>query len=89
MAKKTFRDNINPAMQFITAPAEETEQAVASVKAPKGYKLNPLFVETKSKRLQLLIQPSLYGKLKVKAKSEGKSVNDTVNTILQEALREE
>lgn len=89
MARKTFKDNINPAMQFITAPAEETEQTAASVKAPEGYKLNPLFVETKSKRLQLLIQPSLYDKLKAKAQSEGKSVNDTVNTILQEALREE
>lgn len=89
MAKKTFRESINPAMQFISTPTEETTTAPAPAKAPEGYKLNPLYVETKSKRLQLLIQPSIYEKLKSKAQREGRSVNDTVNTILQEALREE
>lgn len=55
----------------------------------EGYKLNPLYIETKSKRLQLLIQPSLHEKLKSKAKAEGISVNELVNSILQNALAEE
>ena len=102
MAKKTFKDSINPAMSFISqesidraeGEAPATEETVAKTvqrpaKAPEGYKLNPLYIETKSKRLQLLIQPPLHEKLKARAKAEGTSVNDIVNTILQDALAEE
>lgn len=97
MAKKTFKDSINPAMSFISQEsidrAEGETPATADAKkpdkAPEGYKLNPLYVEKKSKRLQLLIQPSLHEKLKKKAQAEGTSVNDLVNGILQDALAEE
>lgn len=110
MAKKTFKDALNPAKDFISTTAEvkdnvkeelvepkpSPESAVTQVtaepkpttKAPEGYKLNPLYVETKSKRLQLLIQPSLLKKVKEKAMSEGKSVNELVHSILQEALKD-
>ena len=97
MAKKSFKDSINPAMSFISQEsidrAEGETPATADAKkpdkAPEGYKLNPLYIETKSKRLQLLIQPSLHEKLKRKAQAEGTSVNDLVNGILQDALAEE
>lgn len=102
MAKKTFKDNINPAMNFISqesvdkAEGENSakEKTIAEVtrrsnKAPEGYKFNPIYVETRSKRLQLLVQPSLHEKLKARAKAEGTSVNDMINTILQDALSEE
>ena len=96
MAKKTFKDNINPAMSFISQESiDKTEGETATTetkrptKAPEGYKLNPLYIETKSERLQLLIQPSLKAKLKERAKAEGTSVNDLVSCILQEALAEE
>ena len=55
----------------------------------EGYKLNPLYIETKSERLQLLVLPSLKAKLKEKAKQEGTSVNDLVHSILEDALAEE
>lgn len=93
--KKSFKADLNPAMQFISTPTEETatrEGAPATTTispAPDGYKVNPLYIETKSKRLQLLIQPSLLGKLKGKAKADGRSVNDLVHSILEEALRGE
>lgn len=97
MAKKTFKDSINPAMSFISQESIDraegetpaTVDAKKPDKAPEGYKLNPLYIETKSKRLQLLIQPSLHEKLKKKAQAEGTSVNDLVNSILQDALAEE
>lgn len=110
MAKKTFKDALNPAKDFISTTAEiknnvkeelskkePAPEAVATqvkleakpaTKAPEGYKLNPLYVETKSKRLQLLIQPSLLKKVKDKAMSEGISVNELVHSILQDALKD-
>jgi hypothetical protein len=86
MAKKSFKDNLNPAMQFISTPVEEKPKIDAP---PEGYKLNPLYLEKKSKRLQLLIQPSLYNKIKARADREGKSVNELIHSILEDETREE
>lgn len=82
--KKSFKQQINPAMQFIS-PQEET---VKTTDAPEGYKVNPLYVEIKSRRLQLLVQPSLYERIKAKATAQGKSVNELVHTILEAGMRE-
>lgn len=101
MQKKSFKDSISPAMNFISQESIDraegetptTEEIIAKVqrpaKAPKGYKLNPLYIETKSERLQLLVQPSLKAKLKEKAKQKETSVNDLVHRILEEALAKE
>jgi hypothetical protein len=134
--KKTFKADINPAMQFISAPSEETRQETTqhetantnkpqkrspplppfptptapisggfpstsltkqedttaptqTGKPPVGYRMNPLYIETKSRRLQLLVQPSLHAKLKARAETESKSINDLVHSILEDALKEE
>lgn len=84
VGKKTFKTQLNPALQFITAP----EESVKTTDAPEGYKANPLYVETKSRRLQLLVQPSLYERIKGRADAEGLSVNELVHTILEDATRE-
>ena len=90
MAKKNFNLE-NPAMQFISTPAEEvkTEEAEAIAPAPEGFKINPLYLEKKSRRLQLLMKPSIYDKLKARADREGNSVNDVVNNLIEEALKGE
>lgn len=95
--KKSFTTQQNPALAFISAadPAgevEKTEQETPHIKtsdAPKGYKANPLFVETKSRRLQLLVQPSLYEAVKARAKAEGQSVNELVHSILEAFIKGE
>ena len=56
---------------------------VAQEATPEGYKINPFYVETRSKRLQVLMQPSLYEKLKAAAISKKRSVNDHIHTILE------
>ncbi len=92
MSKKTFKTNLerieNPALQFIsTIPNEDqTERKDRDIITPEGYKVVP---EAKSKRLQLLIQPSLYKRVKKKADANGTSVNDTIHNILSRALRGE
>lgn len=60
-------------------PKTETLRATA----PVGYKPNPEYVEKKTRRLQLLIQPSVYEAVKQKAMAQGKSVNDYIHTLLE------
>lgn len=94
MAKKSFK-NANPAMQFIGQPAVmgTVPADAANAPLPAGphqagatppMKPNPLYVETKSRRLNLLLQPSLHDRIKAIANERGASVNDTVHQILQE-----
>ena len=99
MPKKSFKDN--PALQFISTAETETPPAPPAAerepmsyprpteKPPAGYKLNPLYVETKSRRLQLILQPSLYNRVKAGAAAAGLSVNEYVHQILDDATREE
>lgn len=79
--KKSFLDSIeNPAEMFITPSVTETEPD-ANAQIPQGYKLVPS--ETRSKRVQVLMRPSLYKQLKARAKREKRSVNDLINYILE------
>ncbi len=55
--------------------------------APDGYRVNPLFIEKKSRRLQLLLRPSVYDAVRARAIAEGVSVNDLINTLLEEATK--
>ena len=86
MAKKKTFNLQNPALQFISTQTKPTEQN-ALHKAPEGYKQNPIYIEKKTRRLQLLMQPSLYNKLKARAQNNGCSVNDTLHVILAQALK--
>lgn len=44
--------------------------------------------ETKSKRVQLLLKPSIFEALKERAVNEHTSVNDLINTLLLNSLKE-
>lgn len=56
--------------------------------SPKGYKLNPLFVELRDHRLQLLIPASLSDAIKRKAKKEKVTINEICNRILTAGIFE-
>lgn len=57
-------------------------------KAPPARRALPQFdEETKSRRLQLLLTPSLYEAIKDKAAEERLSVNELINSILKDAIR--
>lgn len=87
---KDFKAN-NPTLSFLSSAQEEqpAEEVGSSQKPPKGYKLNPMYVETKSKRMQLLVQPSVYESLKSLAKEKSISVNEIANVALREYLERE
>lgn len=86
MAKKSFEGNM-PEM-FISGQERENTQKVSRENVPKGYKLNPLYIETKTRRTQLLLQPSLYEKLKAAAEANGDSFNNYVHTLLERAMED-
>lgn len=53
---------------------------IESFKVPM--KKNPEYIETKSKRVQLLMQPSLHRKIKEYADEHESSVNEVIHDIL-------
>lgn len=83
-SKKDFKSN--PALQFISqaepAPAQQPE-------APAGYKVNPAYIETKSKRVQLLVQPSVFDAVDRIAKAKGISRNEAINEALKQYAERE
>lgn len=94
MPKKDFKGD-NPALAFITVPEEEptataptgaAPELPTTGKPPKGYKVNPLYVETKSRRVQLLMQPSIADRAKSYAAAQGLSMNELVTIALKEYL---
>lgn len=94
MAKKDFKKN--PAEMFMSAASDplgadaeenmdQEEDPAAGLVIPKGYKLTK---ETKSERMQLLVRPTLKAELKAEAAAQGLSMNDLVNNIFEEYLKE-
>jgi len=93
MAKKNFK---SPVDQFITIPSinnttEENTDKLESISIkrhtpPEGMKINPLYIEKRSKRVQLVLQPSLYEKIKEESLAHGQSVNDYIHQALEKAV---
>jgi hypothetical protein len=93
MTKKNFKDD--PALQFITTPdATEEHDAIEPIGAARtnqsiSYKDLIGQVEARSKRLQCLMQPSLYNKVKALASRRGISLNDLIHTTLETLVESE
>lgn len=64
-------------------PAPETANAQG---IPAGFTLKK---EPKTDRLQLLVSPRIKEKLKGRAKADGVSVNELVNSFIEKGLRED
>lgn len=97
MSKKNFAEQlnpaINPAMQFVTPqqPAEDQHTGPisrADVTPPPGFKLNPMFIENRSRRIVLMVQPSMHQKIKARADAVGISMNQFLNDLISDALKE-
>ena len=68
------------------ARAEELQRP--SGRNPEPMKRAAQGGEAKSRRLQLLIQPSLYDRIRDRAEAQGISVNETISELLRQALGE-
>lgn len=93
MPAKTFKDKmqqkaINPTKQFISTPEPEEEPQPVEENTPKvSSTRTKISKETKSRRLQLLIRPSVYQAIKDMAEQEETSINNLINSILMDAVR--
>lgn len=89
MTKKTFQKEINPALHFIDEQGKGEEKRPLKEEAvPEGYKLNPQYVETKSKRVHLLLQPSVHSRIKALAEKDNISVNEEITNAILKMLEE-
>ena len=92
--KKQF--STNPALQFISAGEEEEQlhavpdqggSTLTGSAPPAGYKPNPLYIEKKTKRIQLVMQPSVYQTAKAAADAAGVSFNEFVHKAIEAAIK--
>ena len=83
--QKPTRTKLPKGMKPVNADPEPTEERVSAPDIPEGFKLVP--TETKSKRLQLLITPSLHRKLQDLAKAENISINEIANRAIENYLK--
>lgn len=76
----------NPANQYFTQEEEQVEEPRnrLQVETRPLYQRRP--PEYKTRRLQLLLRPSLYDALKARADADYMSVNELINSILQEHM---
>lgn len=90
---KDFSDN--PALAFISSVKTKHTEEVESVKeTPQEAEKRPLkreykMVEKKTKRRQLVLQPSLDEWVEQEAKKKGLSVNGFIHNVLEELMGNE
>ncbi len=86
--KKTFAEDLNPAIEFIS-----TTEAVTKPEPGTGNQTRFVFNtperETKSKRLQLLLKPTTFSRIQKRAAANGTSVNNYINALLEYHLDNE
>lgn len=86
----TAKKTMNPALSFISK--QEPIQETITTPEPASnvpMKKDPRYIETKSKRLQLLMQPSLHTRLKRLADDKGVSLNELIHSALETYAEEE
>lgn len=83
---KNFK-NDNPALSFISKKSLEPEELrdnLSNRNPPNGYKIDPKYIETKSKRFGLLLQPSIFNLLKKIADEKHISMNEAINESIKQ-----
>lgn len=77
------RLKVSSARMIETPEPEPIPEETTPLKAPRA----PQRAEAKTRRLQLLLQPSLYEAVRARAEAEGLSVNEEIGELLKSALK--
>jgi predicted DNA binding CopG/RHH family protein len=94
MVNKKKTEIINPAETYLESAQNQSEnmdpdnhinddEKISSKLLPTSYKAMLKQIEARSKRIQCLLQPSLYSRIKKKATSQEMSVNDYIHSVLE------
>ena len=80
-----------PEATFMQEPAGTEQETPTRAKttrpaAPEGMKVDYRYIEKRTRRVQLVLQPSLYTKIKEKAALLEMSFNDYCHKVLEESL---
>lgn len=79
-----YTENENKNAESITAPeAAEKKEKTARAKKPAVKTFEPIRKENKSKKLLLLLKPTLFDRLQAKAQEYEISTNELINQILE------
>ena len=79
-----YTENENKNAESITAPeATEKKEKTARAKKPAVKTFEPIRKENKSKKLLLLLRPTLFDRLQAKAQAYEISTNELINQILE------
>lgn len=89
--KSAAQNFFNDEPEVKAEPVQETKQEITQpiAPAPKGYKVNPAYIEVKSERVQFVFQPSLLKAAKAEAKKRKTSLNELVHIALRELLEKQ
>lgn len=69
------------------APKSKKPEKLRTIVIPEGMTITPdMFIEKRSRRVQLVLRPSVYEKAKAKADSLGISFNDYVHALIDSDL---
>jgi hypothetical protein len=98
MSKKSFRDN--PALQFMSrvekdisgdargGGREEAKGTQGIKEAADNFRaVSPVAFEAKSKRFNMLMRPSVFASLREISENKGTSVNDLINTAVENYIK--
>lgn len=88
MSKKSFKNDIsNPALSYLQ-PADPVEVQQAYERNQAEPERKRTSGESKTRRVQLLMQPSLHKAIEEQANHEGTSVNAWIHETLKKAIGE-
>lgn len=82
--KKNFSNN--PAFEMISQTTTATAEAPAKKQTKASKAFEPEKKELKSKKVLLLIKPSIYERIQTKAEKYSLSTNELINQILEQAV---
>lgn len=98
--KKSFTGDYDPTMQFITPPQDNEEpdpqaqqkkpraKKTPTQKAPSKWSRDPSIErEKRTKRVQIVLPPSLYDAVKDLADGKGESLNEIIIRALEAAVQ--
>lgn len=82
--KKDFTASGNSALNFISQESIDRAEGKPEAKRKPREAKKPAPKEIKSRRVQILIQPSVYDAIKAKAEEEGISTNEAIIQAMKE-----